>query len=34
MSRHATPYQLTMRLMEFLNTGDDSIADEIISDSK
>ena len=34
MSRHATPYQLTMRLMEFLNTGDDSIADEIISESK
>lgn len=28
-----TPRQLTERLMDYLNTGDDSIADEIISTS-
>ncbi|KAF2097087.1 SnoaL-domain-containing protein [Rhizodiscina lignyota] len=34
MATHLTPRQLTERLMDFLNTGDESIADEIISERK
>jgi hypothetical protein len=34
MSKHATPRELTERLMDYLNSGDDAIVDEIISDSK
>jgi hypothetical protein len=34
MTSKPTPYQLTRRLMEYLNTGDDSIAEEIIAPSE